>query len=75
MGIESTFRNFFIEHTFKLEQSALMQQLQHEIFEAMRICDADERLLDAIIARGEACTPKEKLPWSDSPPNSKKHMS
>jgi len=27
-----------------------MQQLQHEIFEAMRICDADERLLDAIIA-------------------------
>ena len=36
-----------------------MQQLQHEVFEAMHIPDADEGLLDAINERGEACTPQE----------------
>jgi hypothetical protein len=49
-----------LEQAAKVEQAALMQELKHEVFEAMRISDADNRLLDAISDRGEACTPEEQ---------------
>ena len=49
-----------LEHAVELEQAALMQELQDQIFEAMRIPNNDERLLDTIGERGEACTPEEE---------------
>jgi len=47
-------RNAAIEHT------AMMEQIQQTVFEAINLTYEDGKLLDAIIERGEPSTPEEQ---------------
>jgi len=49
-----------LERNAEIEQAAMMEELQYDIFEAMRFNHEDDKLLDAIVERGEASTPEEQ---------------
>jgi hypothetical protein len=49
-----------LERNADNERAAMMKKLQYDVFEAMRLSYEDDKLLDAIVARGEPCTPEEQ---------------
>ena len=49
-----------LERNAEIERTAMMKELQYEVFEAMRFSYEDRELLDAIAERGEASTPEEQ---------------
>lgn len=49
-----------LERNTQIERAAMMKELEYEIFEAMRVSDEDDKLLDAIAAHGEPSTPEEQ---------------
>jgi len=49
-----------LERNAEIERTAMMKELQYDIFEAMRFSHEDDKLLDAIAERGEASTPEEQ---------------
>ena len=48
-----------LERNAGIERTAMMKELQYDIFEVMHFNHEDEDLLDAITAHGEASTPEE----------------
>jgi len=49
-----------LERNGQIERAAMMKELQYDIFEAMRFNQEDDKLLDAIVERGEASTAEEQ---------------
>ena len=48
-----------LERNGQIERTAMMKELQYNIFEAMRFNQEDGKLLDAVAERGEVSTPEE----------------
>jgi hypothetical protein len=49
-----------LEQNAGIERTAMIEEYQYEIFEAMRFNQEDDKLLDAIAERGEPSTLKEQ---------------
>jgi hypothetical protein len=52
-----------LEQEAKAKETAMSQEIQYAVFDAMKIGDDDWKLLDAIADRGETlqtCTPQEE---------------
>ena len=47
-----------LERNAEIERAAMMNELQYDVFEAMRFNSEDDKLLHAIAERGEASTPE-----------------